>query len=84
MTENSGPRSRPATKEEIVETLSFALRYEGRKRVHHADSVMARITAERLAEHMWRSGLKVVVEPPAAAPTTSHHSHPSVPKPDER
>ncbi len=83
MTEEPGPRSRPATKEEIVETLSFALRYEGRKRVHHADSVMARITAERLAEHMRRSGLKVVVEPPAAAPTTSHHGHPSAPKPDE-
>ena len=31
----------PAIAEEIAETLAFALRYEGRKRVHHADDMMA-------------------------------------------
>ena len=49
---------RPATPEEIAETLSFALRYEGRRRVHHADDAMARITAERLVEHLERSGFE--------------------------
>ena len=39
---------REASVEEIVESLSFALRYEGRKRVSHADETMARITADRL------------------------------------
>jgi hypothetical protein len=60
----------PATPEEIRESLSFALRYEGRRRVHHADEVMARITAERLVEHLARSGYVVMKRPAAAAPTT--------------
>jgi hypothetical protein len=36
----------------------FALRYQGRKRVHHADDMMARITAERLAQHLQPSGYR--------------------------
>jgi hypothetical protein len=48
---------RHATPNEIAETLSFALRYDGRRRVHHADDVMARIRAERLVWHLRRSGL---------------------------
>ena len=55
---------RPATPDEIAETLSFALRYDGRRRVHHADSVMARITAERLVEHLRRSEFVVMKKPP--------------------
>lgn len=43
------PPLRPAAPDEIAKTLSFTLRYEGRKRVPHADDMMARITAERLA-----------------------------------
>lgn len=39
------PHLRPATLYEIAETLFFALRYEGRMRVHHADDMMARIPA---------------------------------------
>lgn len=69
-------RLRPATAEEIADTLSFALRYEGRKRVHHADDVMARITAERLVRHLERSGYVLMRKPEGAAPTTSHHHKP--------
>lgn len=65
-------RLRPATADEIAQTLSFALQYEGRKRVHHADDVMARITAERLVRHLERSGFVVMKKPAAADPTTSH------------
>ena len=43
---------RPASAHEIEESLSFALRFSGRKRVHHADDAMARITAERLVQHL--------------------------------
>lgn len=63
----------PATLEEIAETLSFALRYAGRKRVHHADDVMARVTAERLAEHLERSGFVLMKRADGTAPTTSPH-----------
>ena len=64
------PRLRPATADEIAETLSFALRYDGRKRVHHADDAMARITAERLVRHLERSGFVLMKRPPAVAHTT--------------
>jgi hypothetical protein len=43
------PSAPPPRTNEIADALSFALRYQGRKRVHHADDMMARITAERLA-----------------------------------
>ena len=35
-----------------MDSLAFALRYEGRKRVNHADETMARITADRLVRHL--------------------------------
>lgn len=67
----------PATPEEIAESLSFALRYDGRRRVHHADEAMARITAERLVRHLERSGYVLMRRPEAAAPSTSpHHRRP--------
>jgi len=58
------PNLRPATRDEIMQSLSFALRFNGRKRVHDADEVMARITAERLVEHLGRSGYVVMHKPP--------------------
>ena len=39
---------RPATAEEIAESLSFGLRYDGRRRVHHADEAMAKWLHEKL------------------------------------
>ncbi len=68
---------RPASAQEIEESLSFALRFSGRKRVHHADDAMARITAERLVQHLERSGFVLMKRPPAAPPRTSRHSHPN-------
>jgi hypothetical protein len=62
------PQLRPATAEEIEQTLAFALQFHGRKRVHHGDELMARITAERLVEHLERSGFVVMKKPPLAAP----------------
>lgn len=59
---------RPATAEEIADSLAFALRYEGRKRVAHADDMMARITADRLVRHLRGSGFVVMRAPPARAP----------------
>jgi hypothetical protein len=59
---------RPATAEEVTESLSFALRYDGRRPVRTAADAMARITAERLVEHLERSGCVVMKRPPADAP----------------
>jgi hypothetical protein len=66
------PALRPATADEITDALSFALRYQGRKRVHHADDAMARITAERLVQHLEASGFVLMKGPPRGAPTTAH------------
>jgi hypothetical protein len=62
------PNLRPATPDEIA--LSFALRYQGRKRVNHADDMMARITADRLVKHLTASGFVLMKRPAATAPTT--------------
>lgn len=62
---------RPATIEEVEDTLAFALRYEGRRRVHNADEMMARITAERLVEQLARSGFVLMKRPPAQAPNAA-------------
>ncbi len=46
----------PASVDELRDSLSFALRYDGRKRVHTADDVMAHVKAERLVRHLQQSG----------------------------
>jgi hypothetical protein len=67
----SEPALRPATSDEIATSLSFALGYDGRKRVHHADDMMAKITADPLVRHLQASGFVVMKRPPIATPTTS-------------
>jgi hypothetical protein len=67
------PALRPATPEELAFALAFALQFEGRKRVRHADDAMARITADRLVKHLQRSGFVVMKAPPAAASTNAGH-----------
>ena len=58
---------RPATPDEIAETLSFAPRYDGRRRVHLADAAMAQITAEWLVAHLTQSGFVVMRRPSVPA-----------------
>jgi len=69
MTDDDKRTLHPATATELEETLSFALRYAGKRRVHTADDVMARVTAERLVQHLRR--------PAKAVPSTSGHRHPN-------
>ena len=64
---------RPATADEIAQSLSYALRYEGRKRVHHVDDIMARITADRLVRHLEKSGYVLMKHPTATAPSNTAH-----------
>jgi hypothetical protein len=58
------PNLRPATPDELTQSLSFALRFNGRKRVLDADETMARITAERPVEHLERSGYVIMHKSP--------------------
>jgi hypothetical protein len=60
------PSLRPATADEIAETLSYALRFDGRRRVHHADDAMTRITVERLVKHLGAGWIRAY-EAPAGA-----------------
>ncbi len=59
---------RPASPDDLASSLMFALRFDGRRRVHTGDETMARITAERLVEHLRQSGFVVMKRPPRAAP----------------
>ncbi|WP_158747677.1 hypothetical protein [Acidisphaera sp. L21] len=77
MSDDKKAALRQATTAEIRDTLSFALRFDGRKRVHHADEAMAHITAERLIAHLERSGFVLMKRPGRGAPTTSGHRHPN-------
>ena len=57
-------RLTPATPEDLADALAFALRFNGRKRVHSADEIMSAIVAKRLVEHLERSGFVVMKRPP--------------------
>jgi hypothetical protein len=48
----------------LADTLAFALRFEGRNRVHNADEIVPGIVAKRLVEHLERSGFIVMKRPP--------------------
>ena len=76
MTDDDKDALRPASPGEFQDTLAHGLQFKGRKRVHTADDVMARVTAERLAELVEQSGFVVMKRPDAAAPSTSGHKHP--------
>ena len=54
----------PASPEDLAAALAFALRFEGRKRTHNADEIMAEIVAKRLVEHLERTGFVIMRRPP--------------------
>lgn len=50
-------------------TSAFALQYDGRKRTRDTADYMARIAAERLAQHLEQSGFVLMKRPPGKAPS---------------
>jgi hypothetical protein len=70
MTDDSEPATAPAERltpaphDDLASALAFALRFDGRKRVHNADEFMSAIVARRLVEHLERSGFVVMKKPP--------------------
>jgi hypothetical protein len=57
----------PADPADLAAALAFALRFEGRRRVHNADEIMAEIVAKRLVEHVERAGFVVMKRSPIVA-----------------
>ncbi len=57
-------RLMPASAEDLADALAFALRFQGRKRVHNADEIMVEIVAKRLVEHLDRADFVVMKRPP--------------------
>jgi hypothetical protein len=57
-------RLTPADPADLAGALAYALRYQGRKRVHNADETMAEIIAKRLVEHLERAGFVVMQRAP--------------------
>lgn len=54
----------PADPRDLAAALAFALRFQGRKRVHNADELMSEIVAKRLVEHLERAGFVVMKRRP--------------------
>src|SRR5271165_1543005 len=63
MTE-SAPGLTPADPTDLANVLAYALRFQGRKRVHNADEIMAEIVAKRLVDHLERAGFVMMKKPP--------------------
>lgn len=70
---------RPAEPGEIAEALTHALRFDGRRRVHDADELMATLVAERLVAHLARCGFVLMKRADAVPHDTSGHHHPHDP-----
>ena len=49
---------------DLSDTISFALRFEGKKRYHDFDRFAADIVADRLVRHLDRAGYVVMKKPP--------------------
>jgi hypothetical protein len=61
----------PVDPADLADAIAFALRYSGRKRVHHGDEYMAKIAAERIVRHLEDARFVVMRRPPigGSAPT---------------
>jgi hypothetical protein len=69
------PDLRPATPDDLADALAFALRYSGRKQVRDSGEIMARIVADRLVEHLERSGYVIMKKPPAMGAAALGRGH---------
>jgi hypothetical protein len=54
----------PADPDDLAASIAFALKFEGRKRWHDADALMADIVAKRLIRYLERARYVVMKRPP--------------------
>jgi hypothetical protein len=68
----------PASPEEVTDSISFALRFNGRKRFHEGDKLMAEITADHIVRYLERSRFVIMKRPPigGSAPLNPSASYP--------
>lgn len=74
----------PADPADLAASLAFALKFEGRKRWHDADALMADIVAQRLVRYLERARYVVMKRPPigGSAPLNPPASYPMT-KPED-
>lgn len=70
---------RPATEEEVEYSLSFALRFNGKKPVRYAEDAMASLMARHLMKHLELSGYVIMKGPPAGSHDNPGHKWPDKP-----
>jgi hypothetical protein len=70
------PAMEEAKPEDIEQSIAFALMYNGRKRTHEADQLMAHIVARHLVEHLHRSNFVIMRRPPQPGHSTSTQKPP--------
>jgi hypothetical protein len=58
------PKLTLATPDDLAQSLSFALRFEGRKSQHDSDRLNADIVAKRLVRYLDKAGYVVMKKPP--------------------
>jgi hypothetical protein len=68
----------PADPSDLAHSISFALRFDGRKRFHRGDEFMANVTADHIVRHLEQSGFVVMRRPPigGSAPRNPPASYP--------
>ena len=72
---NPNDKLTAADPKDLAAAVAFALRFEGRKRVHHADEYMAAIAAERVVRHLERAGFVVMKRPPEIGAAALGRAH---------
>ena len=56
----------PAAPEDVANSISFALLWSrSRKRVHDSEAMTAALAADRIVQHLERSGYVILKKPPA-------------------
>jgi hypothetical protein len=64
----------PAKPEDIAQALAHAFQFDGRKRTHRADEIMARTVAAQLVEALERAGFVIMQRPPIRETPSRHGS----------
>jgi hypothetical protein len=55
----------PADSSDLAQSISFALRFDGRKRFHRGDEFMANLTADHIVRYLEKAGYVIMKKPPA-------------------